>query len=60
MTQTLSVIDPEVLSIDERAALEANIDNLTKVLRVSKEKVYNYRERYIQEENIEREKYGNK
>ena len=28
MTQTLSVIDPEVLSIDERAALEANIDNL--------------------------------
>ena len=39
---------------------KANIDNLTKVLRVSKEKVYNYRERYIQEENIEREKYGNK
>lgn len=28
MTQTLSVIDPEVLSIDERTALEANIDNL--------------------------------
>lgn len=39
---------------------KANIDNLTKVLRVSKEKVYEYREQYIQEESIEREKRGNK
>lgn len=38
---------------------KANIDNLTKVLRVSKEKVYEYREQYIQQAE-ERERNGNK